>query len=455
MEDFRNLDDYQVLGVTPNATPDEIKRAYRREIAQYHPDRFRNADAETQRYASARSQRITEAYAALRRGTPEPSAPRSARAAPVTPDQLEVWYDRALRLIASGDGVEAARLLRQVQKVDPFYRDVDQQLAIAESLAAAGRAARRPPLLWVGISALALALALGGMYGAGLLRSQAAAPAAAPEVVVADPTSTPARAEAADDSDAAMTDAPSPEAGPTAGGAVAVVDPAPTPSPTATPLPTETPPPTATLPPTETPIPPTEAPPTPIAPTSVPPTVPSAPRVTALERGEVIAAVDFNRGASGWAVLQQPAYTIGPRDGAYAITTQPGAGAVFAYGAALGQSDVVISADVTPVRGWAGLIFGPDRAYRFFISPDGRFRVHQGAQTIVGPTASNAVWAGTNRLSIAAAGQRVSLYANGTLLANLDLPSSLRGTTPGFVVLDGPQGGEGIFDNLTIRTLPR
>ncbi len=37
---------YEVLGITRNATPDQIKKAYRKLARKYHPDVSKEADAE-------------------------------------------------------------------------------------------------------------------------------------------------------------------------------------------------------------------------------------------------------------------------------------------------------------------------------------------------------------------------------------------------------------------------
>ena len=50
-------DPYKILGVSPNATDDEIKQAYRRLAKQYHPDR-NPGDA----YAAKKMQEINAAY---------------------------------------------------------------------------------------------------------------------------------------------------------------------------------------------------------------------------------------------------------------------------------------------------------------------------------------------------------------------------------------------------------
>ena len=56
---------YQLLSVEPSATPAEIKRAFRTEIARYHPDKVQHLGKEFQTMAASRAAALTEAYRIL------------------------------------------------------------------------------------------------------------------------------------------------------------------------------------------------------------------------------------------------------------------------------------------------------------------------------------------------------------------------------------------------------
>jgi preprotein translocase subunit Sec63 len=55
-------DPYAVLGLTEEASQAEVDLAYRRLIAQYHPDKLAGAAEELRRQAEARAREINRAY---------------------------------------------------------------------------------------------------------------------------------------------------------------------------------------------------------------------------------------------------------------------------------------------------------------------------------------------------------------------------------------------------------
>ena len=86
---LRMPDYYQILDLVPGATKEEIKKAYRRKVMEYHPDRNDSAEAR-QLFL-----RVKEAYEVLMGRAPRrrSSAPRGAAAGQGQTDHY-AFYER-------------------------------------------------------------------------------------------------------------------------------------------------------------------------------------------------------------------------------------------------------------------------------------------------------------------------------------------------------------------------
>ncbi len=60
------FDPFQILGVSRSASSDEIQRAYRARMMEYHPDKVAHLGAELQNLAHDKAQQIERAYRQLR-----------------------------------------------------------------------------------------------------------------------------------------------------------------------------------------------------------------------------------------------------------------------------------------------------------------------------------------------------------------------------------------------------
>jgi DnaJ like chaperone protein len=64
--------DFRVLEITPRATDDELRQAYRRMSMKHHPDKVAHLGPEFQKSATEKFQRVNAAYARIKktRGLP-------------------------------------------------------------------------------------------------------------------------------------------------------------------------------------------------------------------------------------------------------------------------------------------------------------------------------------------------------------------------------------------------
>lgn len=151
---------YDLLGVASTAPADEIKRAFRREIAKYHPDKVQHLGREFQEIAAVRAAELTQAYktlsdetlradydaqlsaggagAAHRPEAPPPPAPPAAAVRPVPPQPPAVDPERpARRNMFSTERAGATDVLRRAA-IARFRRALDVELGRCDEMPVRG-----------------------------------------------------------------------------------------------------------------------------------------------------------------------------------------------------------------------------------------------------------------------------------------------------------------------------
>ncbi len=417
MDQFEGLDHYAVLGVSRGATAEEIKRAYRQQIARYHPDRFAQASPAEQAAASRRAQRINEAYAVLsdpalrlaynrtlRIASPPPAMPAQPR------DHLAELYAQARAHLEAGRHMQAAATLREIQQVNPFYRDSAALLAQAEAAAhaPARRAAAAPPA--VGrepdrrrralVAGGAAGLLLAGIGAAGwLLRRQGATVAS--EVASAGPVgpATAAPVAAQPGATSASTVAPSATSAPTA---------APTPEPL-------------------------------------------------VETGVLLYREDFSQGGR-WPSVTGTGWSVGLVPGAYQITAQQGVGNIWAYNTSPAGTDFVVGVDVDVSGGLAGLLlrYSEGNYLAYFVNPaGGSYRLARwvgGRATVLAEEPHPAVRSGApNRLVARLENNAVALWMNGQPVIEVRLDAPPPTARYGLIAVASTAEVVALFRDLTLR----
>jgi hypothetical protein len=434
MFDFEDLDYYELLGLARNASADEVKRAYRREITKYHPDRFANAPAEQQEYAVQRSQRINEAYRVLSDFNQRSSYSRKQTSRPVAPapqgqrDHLAELYEQAQRHIAAGHPLEAIAALRQLQQLNPLYRDSATLMATAkaqlqqrnrrQAAAPAAPAQNDLPRRTLIIGGVTGILAAAALAAWALGQERSAIPSTTPgeftpEAIAAEPTNLP----------------------------VATLVPTAPPTATPTPTPTRTPPPSPTPSPTSVPT-----------VTSLPTPIPNTPL------GELLLSESFDR--RSWAQQDGQNWSVGYRDGRYRIAAEEGVGLIWSYRTGP-AGDASYAVDLQH-QGEAGLLlhFASERNYvRCTINTSGGFRVAQatsGSLVVLAEGFSQAIALGENvgnRLEARIRGDLITFSANGQALAEVQAANLSNSSRYGLVVVAEASRAEAFFDNLEIRAL--
>jgi curved DNA-binding protein CbpA len=123
---------YDLLNVEPTASPEDVKRAFRQQIARYHPDKVQHLGVEFQGLAAERAAELTEAYRVLSEPGRRAEYDRAREAAgserpdaPVDrPDAVPVAKAPPPLAAEPASSSESERFARERASRDEFVRQV-------------------------------------------------------------------------------------------------------------------------------------------------------------------------------------------------------------------------------------------------------------------------------------------------------------------------------------------
>ena len=134
---------YDVLEVAPTAPVDEIKRAFRAQIARYHPDKVQHLGKEFQDMAAGRAAELTEAYRVLSNEAQRAEYDRVLSVAPSSPPPPPAAYQNPSTASAPPPSPEAeaprpsAAYTKERARRDQFVRKATAE-RIRQTLALVG-----------------------------------------------------------------------------------------------------------------------------------------------------------------------------------------------------------------------------------------------------------------------------------------------------------------------------
>ena len=114
-------DPYKILGVSPDASDEDVKKAYRELARKYHPDKYRDSDLAD--LASEKMKEVNAAYEEIQKmrasgGTRYSGGYNSQSYAGNTSSSGNPKYAEVRRLLNNGNDVQAENILNAVHEGD-------------------------------------------------------------------------------------------------------------------------------------------------------------------------------------------------------------------------------------------------------------------------------------------------------------------------------------------------